>query len=179
MRHAFFGRVLQVTSPHRRQLSSVIIVGQAKWPRPQVKKFSKCNNKCSKREETHIFHCCDQSAMMKLKWYVRYQTIDYDSVNLIFLSSSMWLHIKGEFFLLQFLTEQTSEHHCTNWESKNLYLSPSCSSSRLHQLKQAGRIRQVRQHCCTCVTFFGRYMYEYTICFKVTDLVQIFDPSTH
>ena len=52
-------------------------------------------------------------------------------------------------------------------------------SSRLHQLKQVGRIRQVRQQCCTCVTFFGRYMYEYTILFKVTDLVQIFDLSTH
>ena len=103
IRNAFFGRVLQVTSSHRRQLSSVVIVGQAKWPRPRVKKlFSKCNNKCSKREETRIFHCCHQSAMMKLNWYLRYQTIDYDKMNLIFLSSSTWLHTKGEFFFSSF-----------------------------------------------------------------------------
>ena len=35
-------------------------------------------------EETHIFfHYCDQSAMMYLNWYLRYQTIDYDKVSLI------------------------------------------------------------------------------------------------
>ena len=31
-------------------------------------------------------------------------------------------------------------------------------------------VRQVRLRCYTCVTFFGRYMYEYVIRLRVTDL---------
>ena len=41
------------------------------------------------------------------------------------------------------------------------------------------RIRQVRLWCYTCVTFFGRYMYECVIHLRVSDLVKIFDPSAH
>ena len=69
--------------------------------------------------------------MMYLNWYLRYQTIDYDRVSLIFLSRSMLLHIKKAY-----LTEQTSEHHCTNWESKNLKLTPMryVWQSRLHEV---------------------------------------------
>ena len=57
--------------------------------------------------------------MIYLNWYLQYQNIDYDKVSLIFQSRSTWLHVKA------FLTEQTSEHHRANWESKNLYLSPT------------------------------------------------------
>ena len=37
----------------------------------------------------------------------------------------------------------------------------------------------MRLRCCTCVTFFGRYTYEYVIRLRVTDLIKIFYPSTH
>ena len=40
------------------------------------------------RGNVHLFHYCDQSAMMYLNWYLRYQTIDYDRVTLSFLSRS-------------------------------------------------------------------------------------------
>ena len=40
-------------------------------------------------KETHIiFHYCDQSVVMYLNWYLRYQTIHYDKVSLIFLLRS-------------------------------------------------------------------------------------------
>ena len=61
-------------------------------PRDEIRCFFS-----SRREETHIFHCWDQRAMMYLNWYLRYQTID---VSLIFLSRSMWPHIMSEFFFL-------------------------------------------------------------------------------
>ena len=48
-------------------------------------------------ENAHFFHYCDQSAMIYLNWYLRYQTIDYERVSLIILSRSTWLHIKSIF----------------------------------------------------------------------------------
>ena len=46
-------------------------------------------------------------------------------------------------------------------------------------VKPVDKIRQVHLWCYPCVTFFGRYMYECVIRLRVTDLVKIFDPSTH
>ena len=36
---------------------------------------------------------------------------------------------------------------------------------------EAESIRKEWLRCCACVTFFGRYMYEYVKCFGVTDLL--------
>ena len=79
----FLKHLTRILWGSRRKFSSAWVkTRQAKWHRPPIKYFPK--NKCGEGEETHIFfHYCDQSAMMYLNWYLRYQTIDYDRVSFI------------------------------------------------------------------------------------------------
>ena len=108
------------------RLTSMVFVGQSQHApsyatSPSSKLIFQRINVASVWNRTFFFFII----VIKAQWFT---LIDAYGIKPLIITGWAQFFCRGrrDFTLKALSTEQTSEHHRTNWESKNLYLSPTC-----------------------------------------------------